>query len=750
MIPPERNVPPLLRARPLLPFLFYMAMACLIASGPPLQLFSITIHVGVLLFLLAGQAWGLIPGLVVAACAALASWQHGHAGLQVLHWVGLYLTSFALSRRGLLLAEGTLLFHFGASLLLLIVAQAGVHAQVAPFILLHYLESAAPNVLIAAFGDIMLRSFRWQQRAPWLVMQHRRSLTAIVRTSINMNLALLFLLTVTWQSQQLEEQARSYRLRVDSRLSAQQSSILHTPPGVFRSLTLNNGSRLEVARMAPGTDPLAQARSLRPGTCHRITRRRQYEPLGEVGSQAWLTRCEVVALSGSRNATVVVIHAETVRRLAEQLAATMSLLFIFTMLVVFYLISVNIHIREGIIRVRRAISTFGTRDIPVASDLYIADFGNIIRAVADRNRLYMDALDKRAQLVEAVSDLHRNFDFRTILDVRIDLQSGLLSFTQVELDGTAHENAIHVHGSDLGLFVQIRSSEDALIEFRARDGEESTFLLTLHGAEGLTGWRSGVIVRVRQPKRMREFLLHNARLADLGGMASAICHEMKQPLFTIDIAARSIGLLAIGKAQEVRTLIEERSQRINAEVNRAREIIDRIANYGRVNLAEGGDADPRAAFETAGSLLEARIRENNIAIDLNGTPGRKVAVPRIALEQVMVNLLQNAIDAILEARRRGNRPGVGNIRFDLEADDSQVCFTVSDDGIGFEDNSPTTLFEPFFTTKSDKGGSGLGLYIAKQIIIEAQGRIDLRQRTPHGCVVEVRVPQGVEQSRPHP
>jgi C4-dicarboxylate-specific signal transduction histidine kinase len=275
------------------------------------------------------------------------------------------------------------------------------------------------------------------------------------------------------------------------------------------------------------------------------------------------------------------------------------------------------------------------------------------------------------------------------------------------------------------------------LEFREVSASEHSNLVTLRTAAGANAWQSGVIVEVRQPLRTRELLRHNARLIDLGAMASAICHELKQPLFTIALANASLQRLLTQQAAASHEMAQERATAIATEVARARTIIDRIGNYGRVTMNGKAVITPREAFDAAWGLLAPTALGNDIRVSANQTGDCRIYASRVAVEQLMVNALQNSFDAIAEARGRGGRPTAGLIAFDAHEDGENVIVRLSDDGIGIEDAAAALLFEPFFTTKAEKGGSGLGLFVMNQIVMESNGHIELRPRQPFGAILEM-------------
>ncbi len=102
------------------------------------------------------------------------------------------------------------------------------------------------------------------------------------------------------------------------------------------------------------------------------------------------------------------------------------------------------------------------------------------------------------------------------------------------------------------------------------------------------------------------------------------------------------------------------------------------------------------------------------------------------LEQAMINLLKNAVDAV-----RG-RDGA-RVRLICTLEEDQIALTVADNGPGLPTDDPEGVFVPFFTTK--EGGSGIGLTLARQIALSHGGRLEHRAATPHGAVFQLLLPQ---------
>lgn len=121
-----------------------------------------------------------------------------------------------------------------------------------------------------------------------------------------------------------------------------------------------------------------------------------------------------------------------------------------------------------------------------------------------------------------------------------------------------------------------------------------------------------------------------------------------------------------------------------------------------------------------------------------------VQVGRVRIEQVLVNVMCNAVESI-QSRRRHGWSGEGRIIIDVEHDHANVVCTVSDNGAGLEAGVESAAFEPFFTTKAAEG-TGLGLAICRSVLDSAQGDICLSAGDSEGAVIKLRLPLLIQSS----
>ena len=223
-------------------------------------------------------------------------------------------------------------------------------------------------------------------------------------------------------------------------------------------------------------------------------------------------------------------------------------------------------------------------------------------------------------------------------------------------------------------------------------------------------------------------LQQSSKLAALGEMSAAVSHELNQPLAAMKtyLAGAKL-LLRRNRPDEALSSF----QRIDDLIERMGAITRQLKSYAR----KGGEAfapvDMRDALSGALSIMEPQLRSRDVAVSRQ-VPDAPVMImaDRLRLEQVIINLLRNALDAA-----KGRRES----RIDLLiAAGEDAVLTVRDNGTGIEDLE--NLFEPFYTTKRPGDGVGLGLAISSGIVTDLGGRLSARNARGGGAVFEVRLP----------
>jgi Signal transduction histidine kinase regulating C4-dicarboxylate transport system len=240
-------------------------------------------------------------------------------------------------------------------------------------------------------------------------------------------------------------------------------------------------------------------------------------------------------------------------------------------------------------------------------------------------------------------------------------------------------------------------------------------------------------------RAMQESLIHAAKLAALGRMSAAIVHEVSQPLSALDNTLAAAGLHA---ERDARAEVQRNLTSARSLLKRMQRTVKHLKSFSsRRDATPPEPVDANQAIETAIDIVEPRAREHEVTI----TYARNPALPPVSgnairLEQVLINLLLNAVDASVAA-------GQGRIDVAAEVSGTKLRITVSDMGEGISPEVRQRLFEPFFTTKTTGEGLGLGLSISKTIIEEFGGQLNLVPMEMGGTQASVELPLHVTKQR---
>lgn len=294
--------------------------------------------------------------------------------------------------------------------------------------------------------------------------------------------------------------------------------------------------------------------------------------------------------------------------------------------------------------------------------------------------------------------------------------SGLLQLNDRRPDRLSRETVelFEELGSTIGLLYRRKVAEEALR--RANEGLETR-----------------VAERTSELERQRLLTTRTDRLRSLGEMAAGIAHELNQPLGGIRGLAEHL-LLGIkrgwGHSEEQTS---EKLQRILEQADRMSHVIEHVRIFARdAGKPETRPIDVNEVVESALELLEVQLRAHVIDVrrELDPVLPPVMANP-FSLEEVVLNCLTNARDAIEERREEGNAPDSPQritLRTRREEHDGgeKVVLEVRDTGCGVPVDRRERIFDPFFTTKGPDRGTGLGLSISRSIVEDLGGEIRLR------------------------
>jgi PAS domain S-box-containing protein len=253
---------------------------------------------------------------------------------------------------------------------------------------------------------------------------------------------------------------------------------------------------------------------------------------------------------------------------------------------------------------------------------------------------------------------------------------------------------------------------------------------------------SGVAEDITEAKSSQEALdnaqaelAHVTRVSMLGEMSASIAHEINQPLGAIvNNAGACLGWLDAGNLEEARNSVGL----VMDDAQRAGEIITRTRALVKKAPPQKDWLDINQIIREVIALGQSEVQRNHIALETQLSEDVAVVfADRIQLQQVMLNLMMNAIEAMSQVT------GPRELLISSGADDAKdVVVVVRDSGPGLDSKTLERLFEPFYTTKPQ--GMGMGLAICRSLIEVHGGRLWAAANTPHGAVFQFTLPIGSE------
>jgi PAS domain S-box-containing protein len=245
----------------------------------------------------------------------------------------------------------------------------------------------------------------------------------------------------------------------------------------------------------------------------------------------------------------------------------------------------------------------------------------------------------------------------------------------------------------------------------------------------------------QERERLRQLeadLAHTNRVSTLGEMAASLAHEIKQP---IAAAITSANTCIEWLAHEPPNLDRARAAaaKVDRYGNRAAEIIDRIRSLYKKSPPQREMVDVNGIIQELLTLLKGEAHRFSVAMRTDlPTELPKIMVDRVQLQQVFMNLMLNAIEAMKDSG--------GELTVKSELQDGQLQFSVSDRGVGLPMEKMDQIFSAFFTTKPQ--GSGMGLAISRSIVESHGGQLWACANSGGGASFHFTLPLQVTESSP--
>jgi two-component system NtrC family sensor kinase len=280
------------------------------------------------------------------------------------------------------------------------------------------------------------------------------------------------------------------------------------------------------------------------------------------------------------------------------------------------------------------------------------------------------------------------------------------------------------------------------IPFRHKEGKTvycNASLMDLINREGQRVGTVGICQDITRWKRLQEDLIQVDRLAEIGRIAAGVAHEINNPVAVIRAAAAWAGEVVVdakGLGADDRQELEEVMEKIDAQTERCGNITHKLLGFARESRPSKSELDIHELLKETIAFLAPQLKHTNIKIDLAFAEGPLLvnSDPRL-LEQVFVNLIGNAIFALLEKGGDDKHIELGTVRKDSEAE-----ISVEDNAGGIPQEHQAKIFELFYTTKPPGKGTGLGLPISQNVVRSLGGEITFESKTGVGTTFRVQIP----------
>ena len=314
-----------------------------------------------------------------------------------------------------------------------------------------------------------------------------------------------------------------------------------------------------------------------------------------------------------------------------------------------------------------------------------------------------------------------------------------------EYDTTMENFTKFVHPEDIDKTLKtvseaMESHAPFAVEYRVTHQDDSLHWIRGWGGtvEDGTGLHRmiGAVMDITESRQLQERISQTMKMATLGEMSTGIAHELNQPLHAIGLFASNIQRkIKLGKADS--DYISQKLDKIIEQVERASAITDHMRLFGRTPGDDYELLDIKRVTENVLRMLREQYRLNNVDLVVKAPDYvAPIASDQVQMEQVLLNLLTNALDATLESGKPEK-----SISIIIEQADGMVLIKIEDTGTGIAKEALPKVFEPFFTTKEIGKGTGLGLSISYGIIESMGGTIEATN-TAKGARFTISLPVG--------
>lgn len=272
------------------------------------------------------------------------------------------------------------------------------------------------------------------------------------------------------------------------------------------------------------------------------------------------------------------------------------------------------------------------------------------------------------------------------------------------------------------------------VENRRKNGEPFYTQLLISPILEKDGKVSGYFAIHRdltEKRTLERQLIHTQKMESIGTLAAGIAHEVGNPLASIS------ALVQVAQRNSKDPFVNEKLSLVKSQVTRISKIIRDLVDFSRPSNYELELTDINKVIKEAVEITKVGTKAKDITFETNLSDSIPM-LPLVAdqIQQVFLNILLNAVDAISEKKEKKNE----KILIISHADSDWLTITFVDTGPGIKEENINKIFEPFFTTKKEGKGTGLGLWVSYGIVKSFQGDIKVKSKVNEGTTFVIKLP----------
>lgn len=676
-------------------------------------------------YLFALRIWGRNSALLLGFLTMLPSlWWWDHSYALVVSMAQILLADFLIKRWRISITLAVAIFYGSLGLILNALFYFLVLNIPLPMAIIIFSKKAINDLALAGCIDLLVIFWERSSRFPFLQKQKSISLREVTGAALTTSIFMVgFILYIT-QSRYYVSNLQQYPKEVEIAahtwvLNNPQSSAPYQKISLTDSIEGHTDILMFKGAIAPWTAFVKQEMG-----CAAIAS----ENIPQYGFSVWNNICLQSQIPAKDGYHSFVYSPRkplllTFRKIVEQLFLLLGLMLLALALRNYVILLISKSLESWDV----TLSQFGSAARKPVLPVPLKEFIDPIQKFIYTNNSYVELKTKQQMIENSVRELQAALDLHFISDISWDGANNSLQFQQLDSVKGASAQLLRLHPVDQAEFSANLDRNETVIEFRTKDGESNswyTLILKDHIAPGM--WKNGLLIKLRASRLITENLAHQSRLVELGSMASAISHELKQPLFTIALAAENALYWLSQKQEGGEEKALSKIEKIISQVTRAKDIIERMTYYARAGSSRSEIVDIAEIVQAVTRFMRPIFVHNNIKIDMDliNAKDNHVFMSRLALEQILSNALQNAVDSIAERMLQEGTEGRIHISVD-NGHAGRISLVISDNGIGIAPTGAEYAFDAFYTTKAPGQGTGLGLFISRQFVEEAGGKLYL-------------------------